>query len=217
MGIVAVITLFWAHPVIRMKRPLQQGSGWRHGERKNARRRKKHFHSFDGHLSGHFSAYLIKRDPNGYKYHNGHLELPKTVECQNIHFRDMGGARSIGPGTYCWSKPNQPMKRNWRYNVNRIDKLFRFQPGRPPRTENLDRRHFRGVTRWAVSTDSEVISNIDPQKSVVRKVNEAAEMLTPAIWNKPAFRVTALILGSAAVAKVVPFAGYLHLLAFGAW
>lgn len=85
-------------------------------------------------------------------------------------------------------------------------------------------RDFTGATRGgagrAASTlrgATSELSELDPQKAVVKKLDSAAEFVTPAVWNKPSVRGLALVLGGAAVGRVMPFEGMLHTTAYGIW
>jgi len=67
------------------------------------------------------------------------------------------------------------------------------------------------------STDQE-LSSLDPQKSVVRPLNEAVEQfVSPAVWNQPIFRAIALVSGGALAGGVLPFSAMLHLSSYGIW
>jgi len=64
----------------------------------------------------------------------------------------------------------------------------------------------------------EVLSGLDPQRAVVRRMNDAAEgFVAPAVWNRPLFRAAVLALGGTAAGRVVPFAGMVHTSAYGVW
>merc|ERR550537_2063280 len=78
--------------------------------------------------------------------------------------------------------PGLPRKR-WSYMCNKIYKVI---------------RESSAVDMAPASTDTETLSNLDsldPQKSIVRPLNEVAEFVTPAVWNKPVFRAAALVAG----------------------
>lgn len=65
--------------------------------------------------------------------------------------------------------------------------------------------------------EGDALSNVDPQKAVVRKLNDAAEFVTPSLWNRPWFRGTTLTLGGVVAGQVAPGAAVVHLVTFAAW
>jgi len=75
------------------------------------------------------------------------------------------------------------------------------------------------VVRQATATDEqETLSDLDPQKAVVRRVNNAAEgWVKPALWNKPLFRAAAMVGSGALAGRFAPFAAMLHLSAYSIW
>lgn len=79
--------------------------------------------------------------------------------------------------------------------------------------------HVRKVVRQATATDEqETLSDLDPQKAVVRRVNSAAEgWVNPALWNKPSFRAVAMVGSGALAGRFAPFAAMLHLSAYSIW
>merc|ERR1711879_742831 len=95
-------------------------------------------------------------------------------------------------------------KKIFHYYCNKIYKVIRCSSA-----SNLDMP--------PASVDQE-LSSLDPQRSVVRPLNAAAEQfVSPAVWNRPIFRAVALVSGGALAGGILPFSAILHLFSYGVW